>query len=418
MRIRAWTLVAAAGVMIAGAWPTEGQARPGALDRTFGTRGVVYPGMNFDSVHEAIARAVVRRPDGRLVAAGWSDAPTSSTDPTSRSRIALVCLTSRGRLDSGFGTGGRVVTDLPSAQEGALAMARLSDGRVVVAGWADDRMLVARYTAVGALDPSFGDAGVANADLPGLGGKANAVILRAGGRLLVAGESDGHMAIARLTGEGRLDPGFGSGGVSLVDRGPGRDVGRAMAIDSRGRIVVAGQSGPYAVTTRLRANGTLDRGFGVRGFTPGIRGDARAVAIGPEGGPIVGGVLAPASQPALLARYDALGRLNRRFGRGGLVRFSDPAGLAINALKRDRHGRIFAAGGTSETFVARVSLNGVPSAAFGRRGVARHNLIEVDLDTARAMTLEPNGKIVTAGSAATGGDEGLDTDFSIVRFLG
>ena len=60
----------------------------------------------------------------------------------------------------------------------------------------------------------------------------------------------------------------------------------------------------------------------------------------------------------------------------------------------------------------------MPSAAFGRRGVARHNLIEVDLDTARAMTLEPNGKIVTAGSAATGGDEGLDTDFSIVRFLG
>ena len=91
----------------------------------------------------------VRRPDGRLVAAGWSDAPTSSTDPTSRSRIALVGLTSRGRLDSSFGTGGRVVTDLPSAQEGARAMARLTDGGVVVAGWADDRMLVARYTAAG-----------------------------------------------------------------------------------------------------------------------------------------------------------------------------------------------------------------------------------------------------------------------------
>ena len=91
-------------------------------------------------------------------------------------------------------------------------MARLTDGGVIVAGWADDRMLVARYTAAGALDPSFGDAGVANADLPGLGGKANAVILRAGGRILVAGESDGHMAIARLTGDGRLDPGFGSAG--------------------------------------------------------------------------------------------------------------------------------------------------------------------------------------------------------------
>jgi uncharacterized delta-60 repeat protein len=418
MRIRAWTSVTVAALAILAASPAEGRARPGALDPSFGTRGVVFPGLNFDPLHEAIARAVVRRPDGRLVAAGWSDAPTSSTDPTSRSRIALAGLTSRGRLDPGFGTGGRVVTDLPSLQEGALALARLDDGPLIVAGWADDRMLVARYTAAGALDPSFGDGGVASADLPGLGGRANALILRAGGRILVAGESNGHMAIARLTGEGRLDPGFGSGGVSIVDRGPGRDVGRAMAIDSRGRIVVAGQSGPYAVTTRLRADGTLDRGFGVRGFTPGIRGDARAVAIGPDGGPIVGGTLAPASQPALLARYDARGRLNRRFGRLGLVRFSDPRGLAINALKRDRHGHIFAAGGTSETFVARVGLGGVPSASFGRSGVARHNLIEVDLDTARAMTLEPNGKIVTAGSAATGGDEGLDTDFSIVRVGG
>ena len=71
MRIRAWMSVAAAGLAIAAAAPAEANARPGALDPTFGTRGVVYPRMNFDAVHEAIARAVVRRPrDGRLVAAG------------------------------------------------------------------------------------------------------------------------------------------------------------------------------------------------------------------------------------------------------------------------------------------------------------------------------------------------------------
>ena len=53
------------------------------------------------------------------------------------------------------------------------------------------------------------------------------------------------------------------------------------------------------------------------------------------------------------------------------MRFSDPAGLAIDALKRDRHGGIFAAGGTSETFVARVGLTACPappSAAGGWRG--------------------------------------------------
>jgi uncharacterized delta-60 repeat protein len=418
MRIRACTLAALAALALAAALPAVGQARPGGFDLTFGKRGIVYPGMNVDPVHEAIARAVVRRPDGRLVAAGSSDAPASSTDPAARSRIALVGLTSRGRLDSGFGTGGRVVTDLSSLQEGALAAARLGDGRIVVAGWADDRMLVARYTAAGVLDPSFGDAGVATADLPGGQGRANALVLRAGGLILVAGESDGHMAIARLTGDGNLDPRFGSGGVSIVDRGPGRDVARALAIDGRGRIVVAGQSGPYAVTTRLSANGTLDRAFGVRGFTSVIRGEARALVIGPGGGPIVGGFRAPATHSALLARYDAKGRLNRRFGRGGLVQFSDPRGLPIDALKRDRRGRIVAAGGAGDTFVARVRPSGVPDATFGRRGVALHNLIEVDLDVAHALALEPSGKIVTAGSAATGGDEGLDTDFSILRFLG
>jgi len=75
-------------------------------------------------------------------------------------------------------------------------------------------------------------------------------------------------------------------------------------------------------------------------------------------------------------------------------------------------------GGQEETFVARVSSSGVPSASFGRRGVARHNIIQVDTDRANAMTVEPTGKIVTAGSAATGGDEGLNTDFTIVRLLG
>jgi uncharacterized delta-60 repeat protein len=418
MRIRACTLAALAALAIAAALPADGQARPGAFDLSFGKRGIVYPAMNFDPLHEAVARAVVRRPDGRLLAAGWSEAPTSSTDPAARSRIALVGLTSRGRLDSGFGTGGRVVTDLPSLQEGALAAARLGDGRVVVAGWADDRMLVARYTPTGVLDPSFGDGGVATAGLPGAQGRANALVLRAGGLILAAGESDGHMAIVRLTGDGRLDSRFGAGGVSIVDRGPGRDVARALAIDGRGRLVVAGQSGPYAVTARLRANGSLDRGFGVRGFTSAIRGDARALVIGPGGGPIVGGTLAPASQPALLARYDARGRLNRRFGRRGLVHFSEPRGLAINALRRDSHGRIVAVGGTGDTFVARVGSSGVPDAGFGRRGVALHNLIEVDLDTAYATLVEPSGKIVTAGRAATGGDEGLDTDFSILRLLG
>ena len=99
-------------------------------------------------------------------------------------------------------------------------------------------MLVARYTAAGALDASFADGGVADALLPAGTGRANAVAVDRRGRILVAGQAGDEMAVARLAAGGGLDPAFGTAGVTLLDPGAGVDAARAIALDGAGRIVV------------------------------------------------------------------------------------------------------------------------------------------------------------------------------------
>ena len=79
--------------------------------------------------------------------------------------------------------------------------------------------------------------------------------------------SEGYLAIARVTADGKLDPTFGTNGVALTERvtetrrSPDGEPPGILKVDVFGRIYVADS---YKVL-RLRANGTIDRAFGTRG---------------------------------------------------------------------------------------------------------------------------------------------------------
>jgi hypothetical protein len=82
-------------------------------------------------------------------------------------RCGLVRYLGDGRPDPSFGAGGFVDTEaqgLPRPQ----ALALTADGSVLIAGWdaAAGALRLARYTAAGVLDPSFGAAGVATLAVP------------------------------------------------------------------------------------------------------------------------------------------------------------------------------------------------------------------------------------------------------------
>ena len=127
--------------------------------------------------------------------------------------ISIVCATQtlNGELDPTFG-GGDGMVSLSVSSADATAVALQSDGKIIVGG---DTSLV-RFSADGSLDTTFGNNGVAAIPFSGPSGEIYDVAVQADDRILVAGSSRVstryHMAVARMTASGALDTSFGTSG--------------------------------------------------------------------------------------------------------------------------------------------------------------------------------------------------------------
>jgi uncharacterized delta-60 repeat protein len=239
----------------------------GYPDLSFGDAGTVID--DLAGSDETVAGLVVL-PTGAVVVAG-------STSTGTTSDLYLVKYTPAGARDPAFGTAGLVTYGAAGTTEHAAALALDSNGRFVVvgsSGAADDRALAVRFTASGALDPSFGTGGVATPDLS-LASRAHAltsVTPLSNGRLLVAGwqtaaDASRDFALARLSSSGVLDSTFGTSGVFTQSLGslPARATG--VGLSSAGRVYLAGTSGTDGFVARFTANGALDPDFGTAGVS-------------------------------------------------------------------------------------------------------------------------------------------------------
>lgn len=229
--------------------------------------------------------------DGSVVGVGSA----AARQPGARSQAALARLipgTSTAGYPSGpdpsFGGGAGLVTPnfFPAdpAPEAANALA-LDRGRLLVAGQAGGRLLLARYSADGFLDPGFGRGGVALNGAHGpASSAANAVAVLRGGGILVAGSraypcgfSEGceGVVVARFKGNGRLDARFRARGYARprIPVDPAGSFDAEVAYDAVGlgstKLLVGGlASGPTASSFFLRrylADGRPDRAFGEAG---------------------------------------------------------------------------------------------------------------------------------------------------------
>jgi uncharacterized delta-60 repeat protein len=315
-------------------------------------------------VQGAEGAAVVRQPGGQLVVAGtlvrWEP---PELHRMVRAGVVLVRLTSRGRVDPTFGTGGRVITNLSGGYSTSLM--RQPDGRLVVAGGARGRMVVLRYTPSGRLDRSFGHDGAVVVS-PGPGTDvATGVRPMAGGRILVVGQSGRLAALVRLCATGRFDTAFGRGGKVVLSLGPRASRFNGVAIDRRGRILTAGTTGATAVVARFSARGALDRTFGMRGLAAVPEATGHALAVDVQGRTLLaGGNLGP-GYGLMVARFSDKGRPDPGFGRAGISRIAGrdanghAAAASANALALDRFGRLLVAGGGGNVaFLGRLSTRG------------------------------------------------------------
>jgi uncharacterized delta-60 repeat protein len=208
------------------------------------------------------ANAVAVQPDGKIVVGGYAAAGVSSD-------FALVRYNPDGTLDPSFDGDGIVTTDLGTASDDVRALAIQPDGSIVAVGTADEDIALARYLPDGRLDPAFGQAGKRITDL-GSDDAANGVALTAGGEILVAGYTLGprvnrDFLLARYTAAGGLDTTFGDHGVVKTDVGGGDDFAENLTVDGQGRIVLVGRATSPTILdmalVRYGPGGTVDTSF-------------------------------------------------------------------------------------------------------------------------------------------------------------
>lgn len=412
-------------------------ASPGELDDTFGTEGVLTT--NFGGTYDW-AYAGARQPDGRILAAGVTNAHGTYD-------FAVARYTAGRSLDPTFGEGGMVTTDFGESYDWGYALALQPDGAIVVGGVSDRdgsrNLALARYLPNGALDASFGQDGLATEERRPLSTDiVRALAVQPDGRIVVAGVSfddtasvdpHGDFIVARYLPDGSPDPTFGVGGVVTTGFSEGSyDDAYALVLQRDRRILVAGYStsggGPGVLfgadnlaLARYTPEGLPDMSFGRQGQVTYDAGsldeEIRSVALTPEGWIAAAGfVNGEKGGDMLLARFNPQGVLDPAFGRDG-VTVTDLSAQSerLTTVKVQPDGRIVAAGhvGRKTTLadiaVVRYDPDGRLEESFGTAGVATADLGGCE-DKVGALILQDDGKLLTIGSS--------EHNFAVARFNG
>jgi uncharacterized delta-60 repeat protein len=364
-------------------------------------------------------------------------------------------------LDPAFGNGGKVITDFGD-REAANAAALQEDGKIVAAGGAfigigDRNFALARYNPDGRLDTTFGSGGKVITDFLGYSDEASGIVIQPDHKIIAAGtiytdngSSITDFGLARYNSDGSLDDGtandstpgdsFGNGGKVITDFFGSADGISDVALQSDGKIIAVGNTRvSFSVFTdfalaRYNPDGQLDNTFGNGGkVTLDFSGNpdgASTITIQPTDGKIIVGgaasLTAPFRTDFALVRYNTDGQLDDTFGSGGIVTTDyngGDDGIVDTALQTD--GRIVTVGytqfqGPAKFALARYNPNGHLDNTFGDHGQVVTVFPEAYYgNAARSVALQPgDGKIVVGGWIARNNIPAQNNEsFALARYL-
>ncbi|MER5793758.1 calcium-binding protein [Streptomyces sp. NPDC001980] len=344
-----------------------------------------------------------------------------------------------GDLDTAFAGDGTVLTDV-GGNDSANDVAVQSDGKIVSVGASVDDSVpesdfaLTRHNPDGTLDTGFGGDGTVTTPVNNMitdgdlqWSEAHAVALQPDGKIVVAGgswrgyENCCWFTVARYNTDGTLDSSFGDGdGRVFTDFGTPEEA-MDVAVQPDGKIVAAGYVGGQAAVARYNSDGSPDTGFSGDGMVTTDLGtslqeggDVRALALQPDGKIVVAGEVGQTRFDFVLVRYNAGGSVDTGFGNSGIQRtdFGDYDSAEALAVQPD--GRIVAAGSSGgRVALARYNPDGALDPSFDGNG-----LVVTPGGGAQDMKLQSDGRIVVAGNGPGGfnvlrynTDGGLDSGF-------
>ena len=258
----------------------------GSPDPTFGTGGVVElttgPDPNYQPIEGTDVCQIVPMPDGDVLAV--SPQVVEELTPAGRPDTRFG---GGGTDDDGLHTGFLY----PPDDGGIHAVAVQADGKLVAAGFDGDAgtNTLTRFDADGSVDATYGTAGRVVLSTPAYASlTVGSPTLDAAGRVVVsvaakatATSAATAYGVARVTAAGKLDPTFGTGGLALD---PAQHAVGPVALAPNGTIYQATADALFAYS----ANGKHAAGGTVTSATaPGNSFDA--LAVGPDGKPVLAG---------------------------------------------------------------------------------------------------------------------------------
>ncbi|HEY0377659.1 MAG TPA: hypothetical protein VGC87_12110 [Pyrinomonadaceae bacterium] len=384
--------------------------------------------------------AMALQADSKIVVGGYAvDSVNGDKE------FAVVRYNYNGTLDTTFGGTGKVVTDFTGTSDRIWGITIQSDNKIVAVGetfssvTSTNDVAMTRYNADGSLDLTFGVAGKVTTDYLVGNNSAYGVAMSGTniyvvGAATVAGNYD--FMVARYTTLGVLDPTFNPTGtppgIATTGFGSGNDIARAVAIDGSSRPVVGGYSnngGDDFAIARFTTAGALDTTFvsplGKAAIDLGNSNADQAFGIAIDSAQriiLAGSTYNGTNKDFALVRYLSTGALDATFGSGGIVTtdFANSPDVALSVYVRSDN--FIVAGGfsryssSSDDFaLARYNASGVLDTTFDTDGKLTMRISNAD-ERIYGVAQEFDTKIVAAGFAAIENSNPVTRNFALARF--
>jgi uncharacterized delta-60 repeat protein len=332
-----------------------------------------------------------------------------------------------GSLDGDFDADGKVTTTIAGGDISGNAAAIQPDGKIVVAGSSSGNIMVARYYPDGSMDNSFGQDGIVTTDIT-LEDHASSIVIQPNGKIIIAGTAFESICVVRYNSDGSLDSGFGSGGIVIYGIGEFGS-GRSVVLQPDGKILVGGSAlfgnDKNFVILRYNTDGLLDTTFSFDGTVTtdfnGRNDRGGSIRVQTDGKILIAGESGDQNNfedsDFAAARYNTDGTLDNSFGTNGKVTTDFLSGHDIGrSMVLQPDGKILIAGshlwgeGKSDFAILRYNIDGSLDQTFNGDG---RSIITIGIGWAFAysMTLQFDGKILLAGTASNS----FDDDFALAR---
>ena len=339
-----------------------------------------------------------------------------------------ISFSQSGNLDLTFGTTGIVSTDMGvpfnygnSNTQGYTIFtgaAIQTDGKFIACGYTWNGIAfdfaVVRYKTDGNLDTSFSNDGKLMTNFGSSDNKARTIAIQSDGKIIVAGSAGNSFALARYNTNGSPDISFNNNGQKVSDFG-GMDSVMSIVIQPDGRILAGG-----SVLARYNTDGTPDESFGTNGklsdpFPYGYPFNCLDLVLQSDKKIIVSGRY---ENYCIVARYNANGTIDSDFANQGMYLLAaGPYNTKVGAsVTMQEDGKLLIGGydeyKRNQNFSSRFNLfrlnpNGTEDAGFSFSFSGINNF-----DYGYSVALQSNNKIIVAGYS----NDGTSDHFAMLRY--